>query len=168
MAREQIYTNAVANYEAAYIGLSQQLMAIDHEYVTEEQELIEQFEKINIPFKDEEVEFSSADGKQTGVVTLSHRMKKVKKVIDAEEAELHRQYNEWLAVEAEIDRLAAEYAAPPTQTGTDVPADIVGADYAEMMQEIEAEKANFEKLMEQGAQASIREMQEGEAVCAHV
>jgi len=150
------------------MGLSQRLMKIDDQCAKEEQALAESSKILHVPFKNEEIEFRSEDGKQTGVVVLSHRIKKVQKTIDAEEKELTRQYEEWLEVEAEIDSLAAEYTMPPNQMGTNLTGDILSADQVEMMEEIEAEKASFRKLMEQAAKASIKEMKGGEKVCANV
>lgn len=143
-------------------------MNINDQYGKEEQALVESLKDLQVPFKNEEIEFRSEDGRQTGVVVLSHRMSKVHKTVDAEEKELTRQYAEWLEVEAEIDSLAAEIAVTPNPVGINPPGDILSADQAEMMEEIEAEKANFKKLMEQAAKASIREMKDGEKVCANL
>ncbi len=145
---------------------SERLMDVNDQYSKEERALAESSKILHIPFKTEEIEFRSEDGKQTGVVALSYRMKKVQKTVDAEEKELIRQYDEWLEVEAEIDSLAAEYTVTPNHIGTIPPGDILFEEQAEMMEEIEAEKARFEKLMEQAAEASIKEMEDGEKVYA--
>lgn len=150
------------------MGLSQRLVGINDQYAKEEQALAESSRILHTPFKNEEIEFRSEDGKQTGVIVLSHRMKKVQKTVDAEEKELTRQYEEWLEFEAEIDSLVAEDTVAPDQTGIIDAGDILLASQAEMMEEIEAEKANFRKLMEQASKASIQEMKDGEKVCANV
>lgn len=101
-------------------------------------------------------------------------MKKFQKIIDVEEKELARHFEELVEVQAEIDSVAAEVAAPDEleRMAADNPdngaiadtGDYLSADQVEMMEEIKAEKARFGELMEQAAKASMREMKASEKV----
>ena len=111
------------------------------------------------PFKDEKLDWTSADGKHTGTVTLGNRMRKLQKTVDAEEIELNRQWEEWVESEAELDRLTAEFAAMPTDADH-----MFSADQREMEEEIKAEIAHVKKLMDEAARSSLNSAKECEKV----
>ena len=137
------------------MGLSQCLTEANEYYDKKDNELANIAEEFTAPFKEEELDWTSTDNKKTGTIVLSHRTKKLQKIVDAEERELVRQWGEWLEVEAEIDRLTAEFAATRSREELD---------QMEMMEEIKAEKVRFAMLIEQAAKASIKSMEEGEIV----
>lgn len=156
------------------MGLAQRLTSSQERFNQEEQALINYRKNLSVPFKDGKLEWSSFDSKQSGTTVLSTRMKKFQKIIDVEEKELARHFEEWVEVQAEIDSVAAEVAAPDEleRMAADNPdngaiadtGDYLSADQVEMMEEIKAEKARFGELMEQAAKASMREMKASEKV----
>lgn len=96
-------------------------------------------------------------------------MKKFQKTIDREQEELIRQWDEYVAVEAEIDRLTAEVTSPklPNHLISQIP-NFQIPDEVEMLEEIEAEKARFVKMIDQESKASIKAMKESEKVSIFV
>ena len=141
-------------------------MEMNLHYANKEQDIANLVREFTAPFKNEEIEWMSTDGKQSGTILLSNRMKKLKKTIDVEEQELRRQWEDWLEVDAEIVRLAAELVGTPNElSGVDPNRhDTLSMDQREMTEEIEAEKVRFGKLMEQAAKAAMRSMKETEKV----
>ena len=144
-------------------------MDIDDRYLQNEQACAKSVKEHTLPFKNGTLEWISDDGKKTGTVVLGHRMKKLQKITDAEEAELTRQYIEWLEVQAEIDAIAAEIAGPdhiPDQsaTGRLSKTDVLVAEQMELQREITEEKAKFLKMMDEAAAFSKKALIESEQV----
>lgn len=134
------------------------------QYDQEEQALTDSMANLHLPFKNEQIEFRSEDGKQSGVVNLNHRMKKVQKTVNAEAVELERQWEEWLANEAEIESLANEFTIPET---TDEMNEEIRLAWEQMLEdEVEASRAHFEKMVEETVEKSIEDMTECEKVCS--
>lgn len=137
------------------------------QYDNEEQALTESMAKLHLPFKNEQIEFRSEDGNQSGVVGLNHRMKKVQKTIDAEAAELQRQFQEWLAIESEIASFDTDFMIPDTsdKMNVSVSEEIWLAWEKRLEEEVEASRAYILEKMEQTAEKSIKDMTECEKVC---
>jgi len=140
------------------------LTETNEQYDKKEQEVVNLAGQITAPFKTEELGWTSTDGKQSGTVVLSNRMKKLQKTVDVEEKELIRQWDEWVDSEAELDQLAAEVAAPAVAGNVHTYL-ALSADEREMMDEIKAEVDRFQKMMKEAAEASLKAMKESEKVC---
>lgn len=140
-------------------------MSIQHD--NKEQALTDSMAKLHLPFKNEQIEFRSEDGKQSGVVNLNHRMKKVQKTIDAEAAELDRQFQEWLAIESEIARFDTDFMVPDAsdERNVEVSEETWLAWEKRLVEEVEASRAYSLEMMEQTAKKSIKDMTECEKVC---
>ena len=127
----------------------------DEGYTRKEQQVINNAKELLAPFKDEQLEWISSDGKQTGTVSLHKCVKKLQKTLDAEQEELIRQWDEWVTVEAELDQIATEVA----MTASGLP-----AIDAELEAEVEAEKKRFRQLMDEATKAAEKAMKQAEKV----
>ena len=123
-------------------------------------------DRIMTPLNEQELEWTSTDGKQSGKTMLGARMKKFQKTIEAEEKEIERQLNEWTIVQAELHQVAAEIVGPDgfdsLLTGNFDPTSFINAEQREMMAEIEAEQKSFMEQIEKAGKESMEAMTESE------
>ena len=115
---------------------------------------------------EQELEWTSTDGKQSGKTMLGVRMKKFQKTIEAEEKELERHFDEWTNVEAEFRHLASLIVGPDgldnLLAGNFDPKCFVDAEQREMMEEIKAEQEAFMEQVEKAGLGALEAMMESE------
>lgn len=115
---------------------------------------------------EQELEWTSTDGKQSGKTLLGVRMKKFQKTIEAEEREFERQFDEWTHVQDEFRHLASLIVGPDgldnLLAGNFDPDTFVDAERREMMEEIEAEKKYFTEQIEKAGKEAMEAMTESE------
>lgn len=118
------------------------------------------------PLKEQELEWTSTDGKQSGKTVLGVRMKKFQKTVEAEEKEFERQFDEWTRVQAEFRHIASLIVGPDgldnLLAGKFDPESFVDAEQREMMEEIEAEQKLFMEQIEQAGREAMEAMTESE------
>ena len=107
-SRNFIENEANAKLDLACLELQNRLTKLDGHYEGLQQDVALQIETFTLPFKNQELEWTSHDGKQSGTTVLSARMKKFEKTIEAAERELDVYQTDWLAVTQEILDLASE------------------------------------------------------------
>ena len=117
---------------------------------------------------EQELEWTSTDGKQCGTTMLGVRMKKFQKTIENEEKEFERQFDEWTHVQAEFRHLASLIVGPDgldnLLAGKFDPNTCVDAEQREMMEEIEAEQKVFMEQIEKAGKEAMEAMTESEKV----
>ena len=145
-------------------------MNISDSFSNQESAIVDEVMEITTPFKQVQLDWTSADGMQTGTVSLNNRMKKLQNTLDAEQQELISQWEEWVESENEINELVDEFAMLTNEDGDadgnvhwDLN-DLLAADYNEMVQEIEAERAYLKQMIDEATEASLKAMEEGEKV----
>lgn len=123
-----------------------------------------------LPFKNEELKWTSLDGKQSGSTTLGVRMKRLEKTIEAEEKELNLQQADWSAVQMEILTLVSEmvglagldqWLAGNLDTNT-----FVNGAFKKAELEVAAEKEKFVAEIEKLEKDSLKKMKDSEKVGA--
>lgn len=118
------------------------------------------------PLQDQELEWTSTDGKQSGKTMLGVRMKKFQKTIEAEEKELDRHFDEWKRVQAEFRHIASLIVGPDgldnLLAGNFDPNNFVDAEQRQMMEEIEAEQKVFMEQIEKAGMEAMQAMTESE------
>ena len=118
------------------------------------------------PLDEQELEWISTDGKQSGKTTLGVRMKKFEKTIEAEEKEFERHFDEWTSVQAELRHLASLIVGPDglesLLAGNFDPESVVDAERIEMVEEIKAEQEAFMEQIEKIGLAVLEAMTESE------
>ncbi len=131
-----------------------------------EQDAIKLNDAIANPLNEQELEWTSTDGKQSGKTMLGVRMKKFQKTIEAEEKELEQQFNEWTDVQAEFRQLASLIVGPvgldDLLTGKFDPNSFVDAGQREMMAEMEVEQKIFMEQIEKIGKEAMESMMESE------
>ena len=131
-----------------------------------EQDELKFTDTIANPLDEQELEWTSTDGKQSGKTMLGVRMKKFQKTIEAEEKEFERHYDEWTKVEAEFRHLASLMVGPDgldnLLAGTFDPKCFLDAEQRQMMEEIKAEQASFMKQLEEVGLGAVEAMVESE------
>lgn len=131
-----------------------------------EQDAIEVNDAIANPLQEQELEWTSTDGKQSGKTTLGVRMKKFQKTVEAEEKEFERQFDEWTRVQTEFRHFASLIVGPDgldnLLAGNFDPATFIDAEQREMMEEIEVEQKLFMKQIEQAGSEAMKAMTESE------
>ncbi len=131
-----------------------------------EQDSIKLNDAIANPLNEQELEWISTDGKQSGKTMLGVRMKKFQKTIEAEEKELEHQFNEWTDVQAEIRQLALLIVGPDglddLLTGKVDPSSFIDAEQREMMAEMEVEQKLFMEQIEKIGKEAMEAMMESE------
>lgn len=167
-SRETIEKKAIGVLDATYLTLSQSL-ADSHDFLNQrEQDAIKVNNAIANPLNEQELEWTSTDGKQSGKTMLGVRMKKFQKTIEAEEKEFERQFDEWTKVQAEFRHLAALIIGPDgldnLLAGNFDPNTFIDAEQREMMEEIEAEQKVFMEQIERLGKETMEAMTESETV----
>ena len=118
------------------------------------------------PLNEQELEWTSTDGKQSGKTTLGVRMKKFQKTIEAEEKEFERYFDEWTSVQAEFRHLASLIVGPDglddLLAGNFDPETVVDVERIEMMEEIKAEQEAFMEQIEKVGLGALEAMTESE------
>ena len=131
-----------------------------------EQDKLKFSDTIANPLNEQELEWTSMDGKQFGKTTLGVRMKKFQKTIEAEEKEFERHFDEWTTVQAEFRHLASLIVGPDgldnLLAGNFDPENVVDAERIEMMEEIRAEKEAFMEQIEKIGLGALEAMTESE------
>lgn len=134
-----------------------------------EQDAIKVSDAIADPLEEQELEWTSTDGKQSGKTMLGVRMKKFRKTIEAEEKEFERQFDEWTEVQAEFRHFASLIIGPDgldnLLAGNFDPNSFVDAEQREMMEEIEAERKVFMEQIEKAGQEAMEAMTESDKAC---
>ena len=157
---------AIAILDATYLTLSQRLVDSHDLFAQRAQDTIEINDAIANPLDEQELEWTSTDGKQSGKTMLGLRMKKFQKTIEAEEKEFERQFDEWTRVQAEFRHLASLIVGPDgldkLLAGNFDPETFVDAEQREMMEEIEAERKLFMEQIEQVGKEAMEAMVESE------
>ena len=115
---------------------------------------------------EQELGWTSTDGKQSGKTMLGVRMKKFQKTIEAEEKEFQQQYEEWTSVQAEFRHFASLIVGPDgldnLLAGKFDPDSFVDAEKREMLAEIDAEQKAFLQQLEKFGQEAMEAMTESE------
>ncbi|KAK4697150.1 hypothetical protein P7C71_g876, partial [Lecanoromycetidae sp. Uapishka_2] len=101
-SRDALLDQATADIELARAELEQRLSKSDEHYRQLDEDTVHLTQALAVPFQTQELEWTSHDGKQSGSTTLSIRMKRLQKTIEAQERELALQQAEWSAVQTEI------------------------------------------------------------------
>ena len=131
-----------------------------------EQDAIEFNDAIAKPLYDQELEWISTDGKQSGKTVLGVRMKKFQKTIEAEEKEYERHFDEWTKVQAEFRHLASLIVGPDglddLLAGKFDPESFLDAEQREMREEIEAQQREFMEQIEKVGKEAMEAMTESE------
>lgn len=131
-----------------------------------EQDAIEFNDAIVKPLYDQELEWTSTDGKQSGKTVLGVRMKKFQKTIEAEEKEYERHFDEWTKVQAEFRHLASLIVGPDglddLLAGKFDPESFLDAEQREMREEIEAQQREFMEQIEKVGKEAMEAMTESE------
>lgn len=165
-SRETIEERAIAALNATYHALSQRLVDSHDFFRQREQDAIKVRDAIAMPLKEQELEWTSTDGKQSGKTVLGVRMKKFQKTIEAEEKEFERHFDEWTSVQAEFRQLASLIVGPDglddVLAGNFDPKSFVDAEQREMMAEIKAEQKAFMEQIEKAGVEAMEAMTESE------
>ena len=132
-----------------------------------EQDELKFSDTIANPLNEQELEWTSMDGKQSGKTTLGVRMKKFQKTIEAEEKEFERHFDEWTSVQAEFRHLASLIVGPDgldklLAGSLSSPESFVDAERIEMMEEIKAEQEAFMEQIEKIGLEALEAMTESE------
>ena len=118
------------------------------------------------PLKEQDLEWTSTDGKHAGKTMLGIRMKKFQKTVEAEERDFERQFDEWTRVQAEFRHFASLVIGPDgldnLLAGNFDPESFVDAEQREMMEEIEAEQKLFMEQIEQVGKDTMEAMRKSE------
>ena len=97
---------------------------------------------------------------------LGVRMTKFQKIIEAEEKEFERQFDEWTHVQDELRHLASLIVGPDgldnLRAGNFDPACFIDAEQREMNAEIEAEQKIFTEQIEKAGEVAMKAMTESE------
>ena len=165
-SRETIEESSIAALNATYHALSQRLVDSHDFFSQREQDAIKVSDAIAIPLNEQELEWTSTDGKQSGTTVLGVRMKKFQKTIEAEEKEFERHFAEWTSVQAEFRQLASLIVGPDgldnLLAGNFDPKSFVDAEQREMMAEIKAEQKAFMEQIEKAGVEAMEAMTESE------
>ena len=138
-----------------------------HEFFNQkEQDELKFHDMFANPLNEQELEWASTDGKQSGKTTLGVRMKKFEKTIEGEEKEFERHFDEWTSVQAELRHLASLIVGPDglenLLAGNFDPESVVDAERIEMMEEIKAEQEAFMEQIEKIGLGALEAMAESE------
>ena len=167
-SRETIEEKAIAALDATYRTLSQRLVDSYDFFRQREQDAIKVHDAIVTSLNEQELEWTSTDGKQSGKTMLGVRMKKFQKTIEAEEKEFERQFDEWTKVQDEFRQIASQIVGPDgldrLLAGNFDPNSFVDAEQREMMAEIEAEQKLFMEKIERAGYEAMEAMTESEKV----
>lgn len=131
-----------------------------------EQDLIKVTDAIGNPLNEQELEWTSTDGKQSGKTMLGVRMKKLQRTIEAEERESQQQFDEWTNVQAEFRQFASQILGPDgldnLLAGNFDPHSFVNLEREQMKAEIEAQQKAFMEQIEEAGQEAMAAMTESE------
>ena len=167
-SRETIEEKAISALDAVYHTLSKHLVESFDFFTQREQDLVKVHDTLVRSLVDQELEWKSTDGKQSGKTMLGVRIKKFQKTIDDEEKEFKLQYDEWTRVQDDFRQIASYIVGPDgldnLLAGKFDPDCFVDAERAQMMEEIEAEKRSFMEQIEMAGREAIEAMTESEKV----
>ena len=167
-SRKTIEEKAISALDAVYHTLSEHLVESYEFFTQREQDLVNVHDTLVRSLVDQELEWKSTDGKQSGKTMLGVRMKKFQKTIDEEEKEFKHQYDEWTRVQDDFRQIASYIVGPDgldnLLAGKFDPDCFVDAERAQMMEEIEAEKRSFMEQIELAGREAIESMTESEKV----
>lgn len=131
-----------------------------------EQDLIKVNDVIGNPLNEQELEWTSTDGTQSGKTMLGVRMKKLQRTIEAEEREFEQQFDEWTNVQAEFRHFASLILGPDgldnLLAGNFDPDSFINAEQEEMKAEIEAQQKEFMEQIQEAGQEAMEAMTESE------
>ena len=168
MSREHIQNKANADIDAASLGFEQRLTIADQHLREKEQDLFKETQAMTQPLKDEELEWTSADGNRTGTTILGVRMNKLQKAVDAHEQELARQLDEWNKCQAELRDMVLQYFGPEglkqMEEGIFEVGNALSEEFMEFKEEIDAEKKRFATMIKEARNASVKQMKQSEEV----
>ena len=168
MSREHIQNKANADIDAASLGFEQRLTIADQHLREKEQDLFKETQAMTQPLKDEELEWTSADGNRTGTTILGVRMNKLQKAVDTHEQELARQLDEWNKCQAELRDMVLQYFGPEglkqMEEGIFEVGNALSEEFKEFKEEIDAEKKRFATMIKEARNASVKQMKQSEEV----
>lgn len=131
-----------------------------------EQDLINVTDAIGNPLDEQELEWTSTDGKQSGKTMLGVRMKKLQRTIEAEERESQQQFDAWTNVQTEFRQVASQILGPDgldnLLAGNFDPYSFVNLEREGMKLEIEAQQKAFMQQIEEAGQEAMEAMTESE------
>lgn len=166
LSRETIEERAIAALDATYLALSQRLVGSHNFFNQREQDTTKFNEAIASPLNEQELEWTSTDGKQSGKTMLGVRMKKFQKTIEVEAKEFERHFDEWTGVQAELRHLASLIVGPDgldsLLAGNFDPESFNDPEQGEMMEEIKAEQKVFMEQIEKAGMEAMEAMTESE------
>lgn len=167
-SREHIENEANANAEAAYCDLSQRLTKLGDQFKDLKMQAVRASDAIVQPLREQELDWVSSNGKQSGKTPLGNRMKKFEKVFAAEEVEIARQSLELRDIDAEIHSLALELVGQEgyerVMAGNFGKSTWLGNEQREMHATIEKETQRFLEQIEQASNVSMQIMKDSEKV----
>lgn len=137
--------------------------------------------KICRPFREDELQFTSEDGKTTGTMTIHERIAQFKSIVAEEEKNIRGLENEWREVNDSIVELAREALGPDvcledllrkvqdenpgtTTSGKKVMELIESTHLKAVKEELEQERKIWEAEIEKISQASTAKMEACEKV----
>ena len=156
--------SALASFQTGYYEVSQDLGDIDEQFSKLKQFRCGKHMELTSSFESESFD-QFVKGKPLGSATLSHRMEFFEKTINDEERAFQRQLDEYVAVEAELDSLAAELGESDQSKILDEAVNqCVGASGSELHGEMKEEKARLLDLFEKQGKESMAAMEASEKV----
>ncbi|KAL6714976.1 hypothetical protein ACLMJK_007236 [Lecanora helva] len=166
-SRDNIVDSTSSTIDAVIAKLNSEAINISGRFGERETAIFDEMMQVTSPFKDTELDWSSADG-HTGTVTINNRMKKLEKIIDTEETALAHQWQEWNDVEDEIEQLIDQFSRLSghdlTETDYYNSVDVFGRMVEEAEAEIEKDKACIAKMIDDAKEDSKKAMEENEKV----
>ena len=169
-SRKSIQDQADADIDLALTEHELRLGKSDEHYSQLHEDAVQFNEALALPFRNQELEWTSTDGKQSGTTVLSVRMKKFEKTIEAEEKELNLQHEDWVTIQQHLLELASEMVGPAALDrwmAGDLDASTFMDGAAEKVElEIAAEKKKFVAQIEKLEKESMKKMKDSEKVSA--
>lgn len=169
-SRETLLEQANVDINLARLELEQRLSKSDGHYTQLHADAALANRALAMPFGQQELEWTSHDGKQSGSTTLGVRMKRLERMIENEEKELNLQQADWSAVQMEIFNLVSEIVGPAGLdqwlAGNHETSTLVKGATERAEREIAVEKNKFMADIEKLEKDSMKKMKESEKVSA--
>ncbi|MCJ1275223.1 hypothetical protein MMC21_003024 [Puttea exsequens] len=169
-SRAHIGQKADAKIGSHFLGFEQSLNESTAHFKEVYDEANKALAKLTVPFQDQEVEWQSKDGTRTsGTTSLDYRMRKLKKIVDTEEANISAKWEEWTELQKEIMAIVGQnqvfQASKGLEDGMEVDWDMsfISNQGLETLQaELETQKKNYLAELEELLGNSVQAMEESE------
>ena len=107
-SREHIQQNATTSLDSIHENITERLNEARDRSQALAQAAAKTHDELVRPIDQEQLQFTSRDGRPAGTAILGHRIKRFKKIIAAEEKELASLWTQWTEVQQEITNFASE------------------------------------------------------------